>query len=220
MSRHVVYRIICQPTGEGYVGGTSKGAHSRWLEHATALRCGVHPNHRLSAAWAKHGEGAFAVVVLQRSTAKGLRKAEGRFLLKPELAQFNIALDPIAPMRGRRHTPEALGKVSARFKGKPKSAEHRAKIGAAQRGRKLSTEQVAMLRRPRGPMRAAPLAALRSQRARHINVEGVDPATGEVRHFYLFAGDSRADGFSPMGIAQSLKKGCKHKGLHWRIATG
>jgi predicted GIY-YIG superfamily endonuclease len=57
-----VYRI----TGPGRVYiGSSDDIPRRWHSHLSQLRGGRHHNYRLQAAWAEHGEAAFAFAVIE-----------------------------------------------------------------------------------------------------------------------------------------------------------
>lgn len=98
---------------------------------------------------------------------------------------------PNAWMYGKKHTEEARRKMSAqrkgtplteaqlawrkgRLKGRPKSAEHRAKIGAAHRGKKASAEVREKLRKPKSEAHKASMrkAFLARPAARFIEFRG------------------------------------------------
>jgi group I intron endonuclease len=58
-----VYRIVNTISGTYYVG-SSTNLYERWRTHRKKLRAGTHLNPKLQASWRKHGEAAFAFVVL------------------------------------------------------------------------------------------------------------------------------------------------------------
>lgn len=96
-----LYRIRCRVTGEHYVG-SSVGMLARWRSHKAKLKAGKHVNHKLQAAWNKHGADAFefeiALVIeskelerAQRALARALIKAEQKLMITEKPA-FNLAL--------------------------------------------------------------------------------------------------------------------------------
>lgn len=76
-----VYRIINKVSGSYYVG-SSTNLYERWRTHRNKLRAGVHPNPKLQASWRKHGEGAFAFVILAEfGSARDMEACEEALLL-------------------------------------------------------------------------------------------------------------------------------------------
>ena len=86
-----IYMIVCLPTGERYIGGTTRSIHRRFVEHQTALRRGVCRTPRLQAAYDEHGPSAFDYIPLKNFPPEevAIREKEAIDTLKPAL---NIAL--------------------------------------------------------------------------------------------------------------------------------
>ncbi len=158
-----VYQIMCVVTGARYVG-SSIDVFGRWRDHRAALLAGRHVNPKFQAVFAKYGERNFKLEVLEEAEPSALLSAEQRWL-DSERPELNISLSAEAPMRGRRHSEESRGLISAskraaaramtsaekqnlreHWKGRVFSTEHRAKISAAKRGRKMRPEHVEALR--------------------------------------------------------------------------
>jgi len=127
----------------------------------------------MQRAWQKHGETAFEFKVLAICSRDNLLFYEQRFLdaWSPEYNTAPVAGSQLgyrhstdsrrrmsaarrkdfSPMKGRKHTPEALAKISANRKGKgggPRTPERLAKIAAAMRATKsvLNEEKVRNIR--------------------------------------------------------------------------
>ena len=160
MKKSGAYVIICEATGERYVGGSVHMAR-RISVHFCELRQGIHRNKRLQAAWIVHGADKFSAKYLEKGDdVLGLERAWIR-RLKPEFNEF-LEPDPrgrktpesiLEKMRGPRpsmaknqnargaeRSPETRAKMAAAKKGRPSKlrgrtlpAEHKAKISAAKR---------------------------------------------------------------------------------------
>lgn len=143
-----IYLIRHKESGKGYVG-QSKDIKRRFSEH----RRGVSGVGILSHAIAKYGWDSFETTVLEECELAGLDHAEDRWVkqigtMSP--AGYNLLAGGQAAPRPcsdevrrkisvgirRSMTAEVRAKMSAAKKGIPKTAEHRAKIGAAQRNPK------------------------------------------------------------------------------------
>lgn len=158
-----IYCITCT-NGKIYIG-SSINIERRWQHHLAALNRGDHRNHYLQRSWNKYGDGAFFWEVVHTCDEVALVSLEQFYL---ELYQpfnergFNLSLDTKSNMRGRKHKPESIlkmsvnrsghittdehrAKLSKAGKGRPHSDEHKAKIGAAHRGRVLSPEHRAKI---------------------------------------------------------------------------
>lgn len=111
-----VYRI----TGPGRVYvGSSDDLPERWKKHLSLLRGGRHHNYRLQAAWAEHGEAAFAFRVIEEVVRVADLVAAEQRQLDAALAAgpvYNLALDVRTPARGLIHTAESRLKMSAAIK--------------------------------------------------------------------------------------------------------
>jgi predicted GIY-YIG superfamily endonuclease len=60
-----IYRVVCRPTGEAYVGSTRQRIEARFGHHRSRLNAGWHRSRRLQAAWRKFGERAFEFSVVE-----------------------------------------------------------------------------------------------------------------------------------------------------------
>lgn len=146
----IVYAITHVASGRQYVGSTTLKASVRFNGHLSLLRRGVHTNRYLQAAWAKYGAEAFRCEVIEEVPDSGKLIAREQAHLDARLPHvFNLGL-----------TVEraALGVV--------RSAEFRAKIAAAHRGKKRPPHLGAMTRaRQLGrPVNEAQRAALKAHR--------------------------------------------------------
>lgn len=152
-----IYKIINIVSNSFYIG-SAVNLQRRKARHFSELRKGKHNNRHLQRAWDKYGEQAFVFVVLEEPPEHvDLLECENVWL-RQHVGQencYNIGVDATAPMRGvsgdqsptwgRKRTPEELAaqnwlgrthtdstkeKIAAHLRGKPKSAEVRAKISA------------------------------------------------------------------------------------------
>jgi group I intron endonuclease len=128
MKTFVVYLVINWITGNRYIGATGRGLATRRKQHfqdAKAKRPGCRV---FNAAIRKHGADAFEWKVLAAfSSREEMMAAEIKFIaeMKPE---YNITIG-------------GEGVI-----GWPRTPEWKAKISAANRGRKLSPERIAVMR--------------------------------------------------------------------------
>lgn len=157
----LVYTATRRETGDHYVGITSQDLRQRWAAHCSQAKT-VKTERHFHNALRKYGENAFDVqVVAQLPTIQEARIAE-RILIACTQPRYNVTAGGEgtvgwkAPatfrqacaerMRGNQYslgcvpTPEARANMSAAGRGRPKSAEHRAKIGQAHVGMKRSAE--------------------------------------------------------------------------------
>jgi group I intron endonuclease len=144
-----VYRLLCVPTDQAYVGGTRDLAQ-RFRYHRKSLRGGYHFNRGLQAAWAAFGESAFVFEVLERlQDDSTLLAREQHYIdaLKATESATGFNVCPTAgSVLGMAVTEEARARMSAAGRGKPKSAEHRSKIAAGRRGKRHTEETKQRLR--------------------------------------------------------------------------
>ncbi len=111
------------------------------------LGLGKHKNKPLQAAWNKYGRDAFVWEVLQPIDDVNARRACEQELLKSEPNLYNVSIDAFTgPRPGYKHKPESVEKMRNAQAGKPKSAEHRAKLSAYRKGRKQSPETIAKIK--------------------------------------------------------------------------
>lgn len=154
-----IYMITCVPTGKRYVGSSIR-IPERWSQHKTDLRGGRHINFHMQRAWGKHGESAFTFAILEECAEADLIEREQHYIdtLRPE---FNGTAAAEAPMRGRKMSAEHKAKISRALKGRvgnrkgskmPEVAKRR--IGEALRGNTHKRGKPAS-EETKGKMRAA-----------------------------------------------------------------
>jgi group I intron endonuclease len=149
-----IYKILNGVNGKFYVGSAVNFVR-RKRAHLSKLRRGIHGNFKLQGAWKKHGEAAFAFVVVQEiATTEDLLAAENIWLTehvgKPYC--YNIARDASAPGLGTfgslnpcwgkrfSHTPEAKALISAAAKARVQTEEEKAKRRQTMQGHAVSIE--------------------------------------------------------------------------------
>lgn len=150
-----VYQIEHIGSGRVYVGSAIH-IKKRWHAHRHNLQRGIHHSSKLQRAWDKYGEATFRFGVLLICAKRHLLEYEQRAIdaLNAVVDGFNC--NPTAgSWLGRKHSESTRAKLSALKKGVPTgvghpvSAEARAKIGAANRGRVPTEETLEKLRRAR-----------------------------------------------------------------------
>lgn len=163
-----IYRIVNTVSGRFYVG-SAVNVRNRAHGHLSALRKGLHANNRLQKAWVKYGADAFRIEILEKVVAvedllareqhylDELRACEDGYNLNPSAFRLVHTEQTIAKIRKaasmQRHSEETKAKLSEYHRNRSpehvegirraaanRTAEHRAKIGAAHRGKKLSDE--------------------------------------------------------------------------------
>lgn len=122
-----IYLITCLPNGRQYVGLTSD-LYRRWNDHVSGALRGNGPNRMLGAAIRKYGREAFTVETL--CVAKNLIEA-------CSTEQYMIAFYKTLAPAGMNLTAGGEGTVAFH---KTHSAETKAKISAAHKGRIVSEE--------------------------------------------------------------------------------
>ncbi len=155
--KNVIYVIRNVVNGKFYVGSTVD-ARVRFQAHKRRLKKGTHQSPHLQAAWNKYGEDCFKFEIVASVEDRDELLAVEQVWLDEHAGKthcYNWAADASAPMRGKKHTSEAVAKMS--LKHVPKGEEHyrfgksleeevRKKIGDTQRdvpkapGRKVSEE--------------------------------------------------------------------------------
>lgn len=127
-----VYKITCV-NGRTYIG-SAVDIVKRWGEHTSALVRGRHHNSKLQRAWSKYGPDAFAFEVMLECSADLLLFFEQHEMDRTS-PWFNIALFAGAPTRGSKMSAETKAKIGAanrgRGKGRRLTEEHKAKIAVA-----------------------------------------------------------------------------------------
>lgn len=106
-----VYKIVCKPTGQLYIGSAAKTFRQRRDRHFTDLRNNKHHSFRLQAAWNEYGEEAFVFHPMLVCRPEDAVMYEQALLggLKPE---FNVAVNA-GSLLGYKHTEEARKKIAS-----------------------------------------------------------------------------------------------------------
>ena len=141
-----VYKIENKVNGNIYIG-SSKDIDYRWLIHTIKLNTGKHYNKHLQRAWNLYGYNNFEFVIIEECANDLLINREQYFIdnLQPK---YNISLNALSPMLGRKHTQETREKmlISQRNRFNNLTPEQWARMSAVQIGnkncvgRKLSIE--------------------------------------------------------------------------------
>ncbi|MBK9181407.1 MAG: GIY-YIG nuclease family protein [Acidimicrobiales bacterium] len=143
-----VYAIVNEATGKAYIG-SAVDVRRRWQAHRRHLRRGSHPNRYLQASWDRHGEPSFRFELVELvSAAASLVEREQAWLdaLRPFDRDNGYNLSPTAySILGYRFTPEQRENVATSCRGKPKSAEHRARLWANREVDESHREQMRLL---------------------------------------------------------------------------
>lgn len=135
MKHSGIYRITCTESGVFYIG-SAKNIYQRFQRHKSLLRHNKHPNPKLQAVWNKYGEDSLILTIEQLVEDQlQLFVVEQQFLdkIKPPL---NINLRADNDWLGRNHTDESKAKIGAFNKGKKLSPEHLEKLRLANLGNK------------------------------------------------------------------------------------
>lgn len=138
-----VYSIRQIGTGRCYVGSSAKVKY-RLAQHLAQLRGGKHHSAFLQRAFDKHGEAAFEFVLLEQCEIDALVARE-QFYIDTLNSCFNGARFAGASPRGTVPSAETRAKLSAAGRGRKFTLEHRAKISAAHMGKKRRPDLVAAL---------------------------------------------------------------------------
>lgn len=212
----LVYRITRKATGKSYVGQTRQTIEQRWRRH-----CWVSTrksNMPIACAIARHGADAFEIVELEVC-------ADQAALDAAEL-KWALELETFVPSGYNLRAGAGRGAVSA---------ETRAKISAAQTGRRISEATRENLRRSHKGLKMSEAArrALKEHYAgRCVSPLGPQAAavanaksyrlvtpTGEVVTVTNMREHCRANNLSPHKMCEVVKQRmAQHKG--WRLAGG
>lgn len=141
-----IYMIINVVTKEMYIG-SSMNCINRFYDHKKVLRKNKHHSIKLQESFNEYGESNFSFEIIEEH-----ENVDRNFLYERENFYFNLNKDDLfntAPcaesIKGLKRNEEFIKALSKRaiktFKGIPKSAEHKEKIRAALKGRKLTEEQ-------------------------------------------------------------------------------
>lgn len=156
-----IYCITNIIDNKRYVGSTAQTFHKRWWQHKNNLNKGNHNNPHLQNAWNKYGEESFSFEILEycerenlieredwwidllgtidRERGYNTKKASGIDMSDETKERISIGgMGRIPWNKGRVgvYSNETLNKMSNAKIGALLSEEHKAKIGAAFRGKK------------------------------------------------------------------------------------
>lgn len=140
-----IYRIRNTVTGDVYIGSESRAPGSRRRSHLSKLRHRKHHSPYLQNAFNKYGEGAFCFETVEDGIEDYavLTQREQHYIdtVKPA---YNAA--PAAGcLRGFKRSAETRRKHSQTISGRTLTAEHKTRIGAANKGKVRSPEFRAFL---------------------------------------------------------------------------
>lgn len=125
-----IYALVNMRNGKQYVGSTLD-LRRRVKKHFHQLRTGTHWNTPLMNAFVRDGEGAFRVDVLALvGAAEDMTAAEQWFIDRERAADRKHGYN-LSPTAGRpTHTAETRARISAAQKGRKLSEAHKAAIRA------------------------------------------------------------------------------------------
>jgi len=142
-----VYSITNTQNGKKYVG-SSVHVFSRWHGHLTRLRAGKHPNKHLQAAWNKYGENSFTFAVVAEVPEADLLKSEAVVMTAFGTCSSDIGYNLMVPDTDRkiRMSEESRARISAAQRGRRASPATRAKMSASQKLRRHTPETIERMR--------------------------------------------------------------------------
>jgi group I intron endonuclease len=145
---------IRSPSGKQYIGQAALIAR-RWYTHKCELRAGRHHCKPLQHAWNKYGEERMEFIRLKLVERSELNAVEQAFLTTIGRAGlYNTALFVVGPLRGHTFSAEHRAALSAAGRGRKMSDRTKAALLAANLGAKRSDEYRVKLSGRRGPLSA------------------------------------------------------------------
>lgn len=137
LDRPGVYIIKDTTKNKAYIGSTKK-LNVRIKQHLIDLKRNDHANYRLQKAF--NNENNLEVVVIETEGNDNYREIEQQLLNKllPTGKLYNIAIDVIAPHKGRLHTDETKAKMSITRTGRKYSDEWCKNISDGNIGKQMS----------------------------------------------------------------------------------
>jgi len=138
-----IYKIINNSNNKFYIG-SSVNIQQRWSAHKSLLKRGLHANKHLQSSWDKYGEDGFSFVVVEELEEDSILDREQELIEQSRSfvneVGYNKNLSTTAPMKGRKHSKEAIEKIRKASTGMKHSQETKDKIGKAHKGKVVSKE--------------------------------------------------------------------------------
>jgi hypothetical protein len=215
-----VYALIDPRDNEvRYIGKTFRSVHRRLRRHLSPcyLKGNTHKERWLRQLIARGLEPA--VVVLETcATDEELCSAERRHIAEHRTRGVRLtnATDGGDGTAGYKRTPQAIERTRRALIGKPKSAEHRLRIGRAGRGRRASESTRALLR----VVRKLPRSPLSEVHRENLSrAKGGRPFVDQHGNVYATQkGTARSLGLNVGHLNEVLHGTRTHvKGLHFRF---
>ena len=156
-----IYVIARTDGSERNYIGSAVNAANRWATHRCRLRKGNHHSPQLQAAWDKHGPSAFEFAVLEPIADKAELLEREQAWLDAFRPHYNTC-KTAGSVAGHTVSAEARAKISQAHKGRkngPPSPETRTKIANALVGRPLSAEHRAKLAAAKQGKKRGPYSA-------------------------------------------------------------
>lgn len=197
-----IYCIRNLLTKRVYVG-SSQNVRARLKSHRYMLRHGKHHSRILQRSWDRDGADAFEFVLLERvDDATMLLRREQHWIAEMNSCDprsgFNLC-QVAGTRKGVPQPPSVSEKMRAVHLGKPKTAEHRAKISEAAQGRPKSDAT-------RAKLRDATIRQFQSRDAREAAARGAaklgDDQVRDIRRRYA-GGESQGSIARSLGARQS-----------------
>ena len=150
MAEHgIVYEARSRTTGKRYFGQTRKGIEKRRSSHLRRCRGKARTCPRFHAALRSHGLDDFEWRVCWEGPTERLNAVETGYIAFYDSTNtergYNLAKFGDAPLRDRECSAETRAKLSAANKGKKQSREQIDKAANANRGRRRTPEQCARI---------------------------------------------------------------------------
>ena len=163
-----IYKWTCAANGKVYIGSASN-LYLRHLAHRSALKNRCHANRYMQASWNKHGEAAFSFEVVELVLQPFMYEREQYYIDKLKSNTRSKGFN----MQSAIHNSYGPAPVNINRKKRPPfTEEHKAKIGAANKGRTRgphTEEQKKMRKRPApGLKRKSPSPETREKLSRAL----------------------------------------------------
>lgn len=188
-----VYQIIHRPTGRTYVGSSAR-IERRWSSHRSKMRCGTHESHLLQTLANTDGVESFVFSILELVPAPLLKEREQHWI---------DALRAADPVHGLNRDPR-----SDTSRGRKATAEQRAKIARAVRGRQHSEET----KRKLSVMRMGNQHAAGS----HYHGKLTEDDVRQILH-RAADGESRSDLATAFGVSDATIGRIVKRVIWWRV---